>query len=443
MRICSVTCRLSLILTILTANATTASYAGDRFPEWRGVNGQGHAAASGLKSSWSETNNVAWKVKIPGRGWSTPVIENGQVWVTTAVDVAASKADAARRRKTSTNSQPLRISSSVSLRTVGVDLKTGKILRNVEVMSEKDPQMIHVKNSYATPTPVIEDGRLYCHYGPCGTACFDIKTNKVLWTNRTLRVKHENGPGSSPILFKDLLIVHCDGIDKQYITALSKKTGRRVWTTPRSGKLNRNPQLRKSYATALIVSVGGKLQLVSPAADWVYGYDPATGRELWRVNYGSLGFSNAGRPVAGNGMVYVPTGYLRSQLLAIKTAGEGEVKPKIAWKSNRQVPNVSSPLLIGQELYFASDNGIASCVDARTGATHWTKRIGKRFWASPLYADGRIHFFSIEGETTVIKPGRNYQPVAVNKLDGTFFASAAAVDGSLVLRTENALYCIR
>lgn len=433
----------STILAVLLATFTGVAFAGDRFPEWRGVNGQGHAAAKNLPSQWSDSKNVGWKVEIPGRGWSTPVIENGQVWLTTAVDVKASKAEEARRRKLSTNSQPLRISSSVSCRVIGIDLNSGKVLRNVEVLSEKDPQYIHVQNTYATPTPVIENGRLYCHYGPSGTACYDIKANKVLWTNRTLRVKHENGPGSSPILWRDLLIIHCDGIDKQYITALSKKTGKQVWKTMRSGKLKENPQLKKSYATSLIVDVGGKPVLISPAADWLYGYEPATGKELWKISYGTLGFSNAGRPIAGDGMVYTCTGYMRSQMLAIKLGEEGATKPTVAWTFKRQVPNVSSPLLIGDEIYFASDNGVASCIDARTGKTHWTQRIGKKFWASPLYADGKIHFFSIDGITTVIKPGKEYQQLAKNKLEGEIFASAAAVDGALIVRTDKAVYCIR
>ena len=237
---------LFVVVGIVGLSVTCLSQAGDRWPEWRGATGQGHSDATDLPVSWSETKNIAWKIKIPGRGWSTPVIENGQVWVTTAIDKLASKEDAARRRKTSTNSMPLRISESVSLRAVGIDLRTGKTIRDVEVMHVKDPQMIHHLNSYATPTPIIESGRLYCHFGPSGIACLDIKSGKVLWRNRTLSVKHENGPGSSPILWKNLLIVHCDGIDQQYIVALDKKTGKQAWKTVRSGEIKPNPQMRKS-----------------------------------------------------------------------------------------------------------------------------------------------------------------------------------------------------
>ncbi len=429
---------------IVMLGISSSLSAGDRWPEWRGELGQGHADATNLPISWSESKNVSWKQDVPGRGWSTPVIDNGQVWVTTAVDKLASKRDQLRRRKTSTNSQPLRISESVSLRAVGFDLDSGRLIRDVEVLAQREPQMIHRDNSYATPSPILEDGKLYCHYGPSGIACLDLASGKVLWSNRTLVVKHENGPGSSPILWNDLLIIHCDGIDKQYIVALDKNSGDEVWKTPRTGDLNDNPQLRKSYATSLIVDVNGEPQVVSPSADWIFGYDPQTGTELWKMKYGILGFSNSARPVAGHGMIFTCTGYMKSQLLAIKLDGEnGRPQPSVVWRHKKQVPSVSCPLLIGDELYFASDNGVASCIDARTHKTHWTKRIGKKFWASPLYADGKIYFFDRDGTTTVVAAETNFKKLAVNKLDGEMFATAAAVDGSLVVRTNRALYCLR
>ena len=435
--------KICSVLACLMGIATTVS-AGDQWPEWRGPGGQGYAQVRDLPVSWSETEHVAWKVAVPGRGWSTPVIENGQVWVTTGVDTPASKTDAERRRKTTTNAQPLTISETVSLRAVGLDLKTGDVLHNIEVITRRDPQMIHQQNSYATPTPIIENGRLYCHYGPYGIACVDVRSQKVLWLNQSLDVKHENGPGSSPVLWENYLIVHCDGIDQQYIVAIDKNTGKQVWKTNRTGTLRDDVQMRKSYATSLIVDVETQPQVISPGADWVYGYDPVSGRELWKLSYGLLGFSNASRPIAGNGLIYVCTGYLNARMLAIRVdQKEGRSFPQVVWSLKKQVPNVSSPLMVGQEIYFVSDNGLALCVDAKTGKVHWIQRIGAKFWASPLYADGRIYFFGSEGDTTVIEPGRSFRKLANNKLDGTMFATGAAVDGSLVLRTDQALYCLR
>lgn len=426
---------------ILFVVLTHSAPAGDSWPEWRGVTGQGVSDAKNLPVSWSETENVAWKVEIPGEGWSTPVVDSGQVWITLATHVPASKENAERRRQKTTNAQPLKISESVSLRAAGYDLTSGELIRNVELLTEKNPQMVHRVNSYATPSPILEDGRLYCHYGPYGIACMEIASGDVLWTNRTLRVKHENGPGSSPVLWKDLLIIHCDGIDQQYIVAINKHTGKQAWRTPRSGKLREDVQMHKSYATSLVVNVDGAQQIVSPASDWVYGYDPETGHELWKLKYGVLGFSNASRPIAGHGLIFTCTGYMKAEMLAISLNNPRQ--PEIQWRAKKQIPNVASPLLIGDEIYCASDAGIASCIDAKTGEPVWTQRIGDRFWASPLYADGRIYFFNHEGTTTVITPGRKFTKLAVNRLDGMVFASGAAVDGSLIQRTDKALYCLR
>ncbi|MDP6445194.1 MAG: PQQ-binding-like beta-propeller repeat protein [Pirellulaceae bacterium] len=432
---------LTIVTTVCFCSPIGSAMAADSWLEWRG-DGQGRSDAKDLPVRWGEGENIVWKTTVPGLGWSTPVVGGGRVWVTTAVDRRSSAAEAARRRKQSTNSQPLIISDFVSLRAVCLDLKTGKVLRDVEVLSEKSPQYIHRENSYATPTPILDKNRLYCHYGPSGIGCLDTETGDVLWTNRTLRVKHENGPGSSPILWKDRLIIHCDGIDAQYIVALDAATGKEIWKSDRSGKLRPEAQMRKSYATSLIVESNGAPQVVSPAADWIYGYDPTTGGELWKLPYGELGFSNAPRPIAGKGMVFACTGYMKSKMLALRLPTQKGAAPEVVWRFSKQVPNVSSPLLVGDAIYFVSDRGIATCLDAVSGEPHWTARIGKNFWASPIFADGRIYFFDREGRTTVVEPGTQFRKLAVNQLDGTHMASGAAIDGALLLRTEKAVYRI-
>ncbi len=435
--------RVCVACLLVGASRLPRGAADDAWPEWRGVSGQGHTNARGLPVKWSSSENVAWKAKVAGRGWSTPVVAERVVWVTSAIDRPASPEDAKRRRQQTTNSQPLTISEFVSLRAVGIDLQSGKLLHDIEVLNQVDPQMIHRDNSYATPTPILDGGRLYCHYGPSGIACLDLATRKVVWSNRRLKVLHENGPGSSPVLWGGLLIVHCDGIDQQYIVALDKETGEIVWKTDRTGELHENPQLRKSYATPLVTDINGSPQVISPAADWLYGYHPDNGRQLWRVKYGQLGFSNSARPVAGHGLLYICTGYMKSELLAVRVKGQGSAfEPAIAWRFARQVPSVSSPLLVGDELYFASDKGIATCLDAKTGDVHWAERIGSRYWASPIYADGRIYFFDRDATTTVIAPGKDFRRLAVNKLPGEMLAGAAAVDGALILRTDEAVYRI-
>jgi hypothetical protein len=417
--------------------------AAESWPQWRGMDGLGHAAATDLPMNWSESDNITWKTKVPGRGWSSPVVENGRIWLTTAIDKEASADSKKERLKANTGSQPLVVSESVSLRAVCFDLKSGKQLHNVEVMAQKDPQWIHTLNSYASPTPIIEDGKLYCHFGAYGTGCLDTRSLKVDWTNRDLRVMHENGPGSSPVLWGDHLIVHCDGSDKQFIAALNKKTGKLAWQTPRSGKMNSNPQLKKSYATPIVATIDGQDQVLSPAADWLYSYDPATGKELWKIAYGQLGFSNVPRPVIGNGMIYLSTGYMKAQMLAISVSSKGgSPDPQIAWKFSKQVPTIPSPILVGKQLYFVSDKGIATCLDAMTGELLWAQRLGGNFAASPMFADGKLYFPSRTGDTFVIKPGAEFQLMATNTLKAGFMASPVAIDGALILRSENAIYRI-
>jgi outer membrane protein assembly factor BamB len=325
---------------------------------------------------------------------------------------------------------------------VCVEVATGKLLHDVELMVEKNPQWTHALNSFASPTPVIEGGKLYCHFGAHGTACLDTATRKVLWTNHDTKIMHENGPGSTPVLWKDRLIFHCDGSDLQYIAALNTATGKIVWKTNRSGEMNADPQLKKSYGTPLILSLANRDVVVSPAANWLYGYDPATGEELWKVSYGVLGFSIAPRPVAGNGLVYMSTAFMQPELLAVKVEGSSD-EPSIAWRSKRSVPKMSSPLLVGQELYMVSDEGIISCLDALKGDVIYNKRLGGNFSSSPLFADGRIYVGNREGETFVIQPGREYKLLATNQLaGGAIMASPAAVDGAIYLRTEKGLYRI-
>ncbi len=416
---------------------------GADWPQWRGPRGQGHADAENLPLVWSEDKNVSWKTELIGVGHSSPVIEGDRVWLTTGIDQQASENEKEERLKANTGNQPLVVSDLVSLRALCVDLKSGKVLHDIELMTEKDPQWVHALNSYASPTPIIRNGKLYCHFGTYGTACLDTGSGKVLWTNREQRVMHENGPGSTPVLWNDLLIFHCDGSDKQYIVALDSKTGIEAWKTKRSGEMNENPQLQKSYSTPLIVNIGGRDQLMSPAADWLYAYDPQTGKELWKLRYGLLGFSNVPRPVFANGMIYLSTGFMKAEMLAIRLNKTGStVEPEISWRYKKQVPTIPSPLLVGDELYFVSNNGIATCLDAKTGEVNWIERLGGNFAASPTFADGRVYFFNRDGETFVLAPGPEFNLLAKNKLDSGFMASAAAVDGAFILRTESALYRI-
>lgn len=432
---------LAFLLLLTSGTARAADW-----PEWRGPGQQGQApAASGLPLTWSETENVAWKTPLPGRGHSTPVIEGDRIWLTTALETPAAPEDAKARLAENTGGQPLTLLEKVWLHALCLDRNTGTIIHDVPLIKQEKPQWVHKLNSYASPTPVIADGKVFAHFGAYGTAALDAASGKVLWTNLDpgLVVMHENGPGSSPVVWKDKLIFHLDGSDRQFIAALDTADGHIVWKTARTGKLSDNPQLRKSYATPLFFPLpDGSTELISPAADWLYAYDPASGRERWKVSYGHLGFSNVSRPVTGHGMLFVPTCFMKSKLLAFTY--DGRQAPKRVWELTRSMPNQPSPLLIDEEIYLVDDRAVATCVDARTGQVHWQERLGGggNVSASPVAADGKIYVVTQEGKTHVLKPGKSCEVLAENQLEGALMASPVPVGKSLYLRTEHALYRI-
>ena len=436
---------VGLLAAVCTAVAGGAA-ADVPWPQWRGPAGEGHApGAHDLPVAWSETEHVAWKTPLPGRGWSSPVLDERLVWMTTALEHEAPPDVVAERAVAVPGSQPRNVAASVSLHAVAVDRDTGTLVHDIELFRVDAPQPIHTLNSYASPSPVLAAGRLYCQFGDYGTACVDTATGTILWKNRDLRLDHMNGPGSTPILYDGLLIVNCDGCDVQEIAALDAASGRIAWKTPRSGPLRDNPDLKKAYATPLIVKQGDRDVLISPGADWLYGYDPQTGAELWRMSYGELGFSVVPRPVTGHGLLFMSTSFNQPRLLAVKLTADGS-GAEIAWQEKKGAPSMPSPLVVGDRLFMVSDKGVATFLNARTGAAVATLRLGGNFSSSPLLATGRIYAGNRDGDTFVIDPGSGSdgEPklVATNHLDGRIFATPAVVGDSLYLRTDTALYRI-
>ena len=389
----------------------------ENWPQFRGPDGQGHAPPARVPVALNESSDVTWKVPIPGQGWSSPVIFGRQIWMTTALDAGK------------------------SLRAVCVDLHSGKLLQNVEVFRVEHPESINAKNSYASPTPVIEAGRVYVHFGTNGTACLDTASGSILWTNRNLKLDHKEGPGSSPVLYEGLFIVPCDGMDVQYIVALDKHSGKIAWKTDRSGKLHDNPDYRKAYSTPLMIRVDNRDVLVSTAAHQVLGYDPRTGEELWKVRYD--GFSNVSRPVTAFGLVCVVTDFGRPQMLAFRPEGRGDLTDtKVVWKAPKQVCAASSPLVVGDGIYMVTNRGVATCLDAKTGKIRWTERLGGNYSASPLEVNGRIYIFSEEGKVYTLEPANEYKLLASGELNGRLMASPAVADGAIFVRSDTHLYRI-
>lgn len=388
------------------------------WPQFRGPTGQGHSSEQGLPLAWSETQNVLWKVPVDG-GWSSPVIAGGRVWLTAV--------NAARTTRGE--------DSVVSLRLVGLDVTSGREVVNVEVFKLQYPEPINVKNSRASPTPIVDGDRVYVHFGADGTAALTT-SGEVLWTTR-LRYEAQHGNGGSPVLYRDLLIVNCDGWgDEAYVVALDTQTGKSRWRTSR-----RRPWSH-AYSTPLVIRVGEEDQLVSVGAYRTVAYEPLTGKEIWRVSYGE-GFSNVPRPVFGQGLVYIATGFQEPSLMAVRVDGRGDVtRTHVAWTLTRGAPYTPSPLLVGDELYYVSDTGVLSCVDAKSGQMLWQQRVGGNYSASPVFAEGRVYLLSEEGTTTVFAPGKEFRRLGTNRLDGTTLASIAIADRSLFIRTDTHLYRI-
>lgn len=410
--------RFSFVVVLLCLLSSASSSIADEtnWPQFRGPRGDGASPNTGLPLTWSETENIRWKTPIHGKGHSSPVIWDNQIWMTTATE------DGKERFA------------------VCVDLATGKIVHDVRVMQIADPQFSHEMNSHASPTCAIEASRVYLHFGSTGTMCLDTATAKTLWMRTDLPCDHHRGPASSPILFENLLIVPFDGVDIQYLVALDKQTGETVWKRDRGiAYKSDNGDIKKAYGTCEVIEVAGQKQLIAPSAEATIAYDPRTGNELWRVRHGGMNVS--ARPLYDRGRLILNTGAGGLKLLAVKPDGKGDVTDShIVWKYAKTVPTRSSQLIVDGLLYMVTDQGVAACINAETAEPVWTERLGGDYSASPVYVDGRIYFFSETGRTVVIKPGPSYEQLADNQLGDGFMASPAVSGKALILRSRTHLY---
>lgn len=396
------------------------------WPEFRGPDQQGHAPNVGLPVEWSADRNVEWKTPIAGLGWSSPIVLDGRVYLTTAVSDATFR------------------DPDQSLRAICLNAKDGSILWDIEVFKQTSEgaavDRIHTKNSQASPTPITDGQHIFVHFGTRGTACL-TPDGAVVWKTRELKYRPVHGNGGSPILVGNQLIIACDGGDVEYLAALDKRNGEIVWKTDRTAD-----HLKKkfSFTTPLLIEVNGQPQIISQGTGTVYAYR-TDGSVIWKADYGD-GYSIIPRPVFAHGLVYVGSGYDRAKLLAIDPTGEGDVtETHVKWTMTKGAPHTPSPLVVGDELYVVSDGGILTCLDAVSGEEVWQERIGGKFSASPLSANGLIYLQSEDGESIVFRPGRQYEEVARNRLeDNTVrtFASYAVTDSSFLIRSETSLFRI-
>lgn len=416
------------------------------WPEFRGPHGNGIAPKGPAPTRWSETENVTWKTLLPGKGWSSPVVADGQVWMTSAVEVEASedeklamlRAAGVEERKF----KELQTKKAVTLKALCVDFKTGNLLHEIDLARIESPSPIHHFNSYASPTAVIDGAHVICHFGAFGTFCLNRENGALVW-KQALHLEHGVGPGSSPIIHKDKVILICDGTDQQFVAALNKDSGKEVWRTPRPPMDAETGDRMKSYCTPVVLTdTRGREQIVCVAAQWVVGLEPGTGAELWRLRHGT-GFSVVPRPVHGNGILYFCTGYGKPQLWAVRTDGEGDVtETHVVWTETKRIPAKPSPLLLGADLFVTDDSGIVSCFDAADGSLRWQERLGGNYTASPIFAGGKLYFAGESGKVTLIEPSAAFQVTAENEIEGKLMASPVVVDGALLLRSDQALYRI-
>lgn len=407
-----------ILLGISVLSLVTAS--GLDWSQFRGPTGQGHASEARVPLEWdAESKNIAWKVEVAGKAWSSPIIVGERIFVTTAVQEG----------------------EGLSLRALALSKADGSKIWDREVFVKADVGSFHKKNSHASPTPVSADGEVFVHFGHHGTACLKSDSGEVVWTQETLDYPPLHGNGGSPILLGDKLIFSCDGTENPFIVALDRASGKVLWKTERKVKVSRS----FSFSTPLAIQVNGKWQIVSPASGAVISYDSESGREIWRSRYGE-GYSVVPRPLYAHGLVYVCSGFGTASLFAIDPTGEGDVtETHVRWEVGRRIPKESSPIIVGDHVYVNDDKGILTCLEAKTGEQVWQKRVdgGGGYSASPVFAGGHLFFHNGDGVTTVVKPQTTFEKVAENDIGEYGLSSFGVTDDGFVIRTEKHLIHVR
>lgn len=423
---------------LLLADATRA----EDWWQFRGPS-SGHTVAHGLPLEWDNFfREPKWKTQIPGKGWSSPIVVGDRIWLTSAEQVAlGNDAIGDKLAELPFGAYDLVTDASVKLFAIEVDAKTGERLRRIELFERQAPQPIHAMNSYASPTPATDGERLYCHFGALGTACIGIASGEVLW-KRQLVVEEITGPAASPVLWKEHVILACDGADQQYLIALDKLTGQTNWKVQRPEITVADETWRRAFSTPLIVESKHRVQLISMSAQWLISINPVDGSPWWCAKVGS-GYSAVPTPICLGETVYVCTGFPKAEMVAVDIGGSGDVTDSaIAWRHTRQVPEISSPIAVDGDLYFGSSQGVVSCLDAGTGKLYWQERVGGNFAASPIFSEGKIYFCNSAGVTTVIQPGHQYVELASNELFGETYASPVIYKNQILLRTNPYLFCL-
>ncbi|HBE72188.1 MAG TPA: serine/threonine protein kinase [Planctomycetaceae bacterium] len=426
------------VCVVVVASASVSVHAQDSWWQWRGPGGQGHAQNCRIPTQF-DVKDATWKYDVAGKGWSTPAVDSGMIWLTTAIVTPATEEETAARLAGDPLKDMKEVASEIELRALCLRQENGRVLHDLALGRIKAPDPINPLNTYASPSPVIDGDNVLLHFGDLGTWCVKMVTGEVVWQRR-IRVQHSVGAGSSPFVIDDVVVLVCDGVDKQFVVALNKNTGREAWRTSRPPMTGDNVEFHKAYCTPIEVEHDGRKEIVIPGAQWICAYDPKNGNELWRVNHGR-GFSVSPMPVSVDGMVIFSTGYMRPELVAVRLGGEGDVtQSHVAWRLRQGVPAKPSPLIVDGNLYMVSDLGVLSCVKVTDGSIVWRERLGGNFSASPILADGKLVFCSHEGKVTMVQPGLEYKELAQSSLPPRILASPVPLSQGLLIRTETSLF---
>ncbi|MCU0915467.1 MAG: PQQ-binding-like beta-propeller repeat protein [Planctomycetes bacterium] len=392
------------------------------WPCFRGPGGQGISAEKDVPTHWSATSGIRWRTAVPGEGWSSPIVCGDRVFATATLEGGS------------------------SFHLICFDRTGGKVVWDKEITRQKAGHK-QPNNSYATPTPATDGRRIYVPV--CDGRILAVSMEgELLWTNTDVEYYSEHGLAVSPVLFEDLVIVPFDGSspppntkvgwqvpwDKAVILAVDRNTGRTRWRGSRGSS-------RIAHVTPRIVQVEGRDQLVSGAGDVIQGFDPHTGARLWTVD--SPGEGVVPSIVSGDGLVFTASGFGASRICAVRAGGQGNVtKTHTAWETREDVPKMSSLLHVAPHLYVATETGVVKCLQAATGQVVWRERLGGKFSASPVWAEGRIYLLAENGKMTVLEEGPTFKIIAQNELGEKCCASPAISQGNLFLRTDKALYCV-
>jgi outer membrane protein assembly factor BamB len=416
-----VLCVVTTFLAIGSVFVAIASPAmAENWPCWRGPRGDGTSIEPNVPTTWSATENIAWRVEVPGSGHASPIVWGNRIFVTACDDATGER------------------------RIACFDRVAGSKLWQVGVITTPLEKK-HTLNSFASSTPATDGRSVYVsalnntsddpsvNHGEMVIAAYDFD-GKQQWVARPGVFSSTHGYCSSPVLFEDLVIINGDHDGDAYIVALDRGTGRTVWKVERENKT-------RSYSTPIIRTINGREQMILSGSKSVVSYDPRTGERLWNIDGPTEQF--VASMVGDDKLVFLTAGFPQKHILAIRPTGSGNVTDShIVWRTTENCSYVPSPVLTGKYFLVAADNGIASCFEAETGVRQWKERMGPHYSASLVTAGGLAYFLADDGKMTVVRPGPTYDVVSVNNLGEHCFASPAISDGQIFLRGEKNLYCV-